>query len=108
MMVDYVGLELLKPFQNLVRVLCPRDYAADKPGIGLVNRNCLLSPFCFADHQHFLVDLLKISVYVQGIGGNATDAAVNVCNFHVPIRIPLKKATVNFVASPGRKQMPDS
>ena len=27
--VDDVGLELLKPLQHFIRMLCPGDYAAD-------------------------------------------------------------------------------
>ena len=96
MVVDDVRLEFPKPFHNFIRVLCPREYAPYKPGVGLVHRNSLLGPLCLAYHQGLLVNLLKVSVYVQGVGGNAPDAAVNVRNLHVAIRIPLKCRVVNF------------
>ena len=96
--MDDVGLELLKPLQHFVGMLCPWDYAADKPGIWLVYRDCLFCPLGLADHQGLLVDLLKISIYVQRVGGNAPYTAVNMCNFHVVIRIPIKMAVVNFEA----------
>ena len=95
MMYD-VGIEFPKPFHNLIRVLCPWEDAPYKPGVGLVHRNCLLGPLCLAYHQGLLVNLLKVSVYVQGVRGNAPDAAVDMCDLHVNIRIDLKRGTVNF------------
>ena len=48
-------------------VLSAIEYASDKPGIGLVDRNSLLSPLGLAYHQCLLIDLLKVSIYVQGV-----------------------------------------